>query len=137
MKRLLAASALIGLALLATGCATSVNTATRAESQASPAYVNDQRVITDQSLARKLTIVSINEGKASGNLLRIQATLRNNSSKPQTYLYKFDWISDEGMDLSSPTGGWQTLRFEGKEERSISAIATNPRAVDFRLKLRE
>jgi uncharacterized protein YcfL len=137
MKRLLVASSLLALALFATGCATSVNTASRAESQASPTYINDQRVVTDQSLARKLSIVSINEGKASGNLLRIQATLRNNSSRPQTFLYKFDWISDEGMELSGPTGGWQTIRFEGKEERSVSAIATNPRAVDFRLKLRE
>lgn len=137
MNRLLATSLLAALALFATGCATSVNTATRSEAQASPSLVNDKRVVTDQSLARKLSIVSINEGKASGNLLRVQATLRNNSSKPQTYLYKFDWISDEGMELSGPTGGWQTLRFEGKEERSVSAIATNPRAVDFRLKLRE
>lgn len=137
MKRILAASLVTALTLLVTGCATSVNTATRAEPQASPSYVNDQRVVTDQSLARKLTIVSINEGKASGNLLRIQATLRNNSSKAQTFIYKFDWISDEGMELSGPTVGWQTIRLEGKEERSVSAIATSPRAVDFRLKLRE
>lgn len=137
MKRILLATAAASLALFAGGCATSVNTVTRAESQASPSFVNDQRVMTDATLGRKLTVVSINEGKASGDLLRIQATLRNNSSKPQSYLYKFDWISDEGMELSSPTGGWKTLQLEGKEERSVSAIATSPRAVDFRLKLRE
>lgn len=128
---------LAALALFATGCATSVNTVSRAESQASPSYVNDQRVITDASLGRKVAIVSVNEGRASGDLLRIQVTLENRSSKPQAFTYKFDWISQEGMELSGPTGGWKQIQLQGRETRAVSAIATNPSAVDFRLKLRE
>lgn len=137
MKLLLPAVALAALALALGGCATSVNTVTRAQPEATPDFVNDKRVVTDQSLARKLTVVSVNQGKASGDLLKVQATLRNNSSKPQAFAYKFDFIADDGMELSSPTGGWKQIQLEGKEERSVAAIATSPRAVDFRLKLRE
>lgn len=135
--KLVLASSLLALGLLAGGCATSVNTVTRAEPQALPNYVGDQRVITDASLGRKVAIVSVNEAKVSGNLLKIQVTLENKSRKPQAFTYKFDWISDEGMELSGPTGGWKQIQLEGREQRAVSATATSPSAVDFRLKLRE
>lgn len=135
--KLVFASSLLALGLLAGGCATSVNTVTRAEPQALPNYVGDQRVITDASLGRKVAIVSVNEAKVSGNLLKIQVTLENKSRKPQAFTYKFDWISDEGMELSGPTGGWKQIQLEGREQRAVSATATSPSAVDFRLKLRE
>jgi uncharacterized protein YcfL len=135
MKIILPVLALAALGL--TGCATSVNTVQRANPQATPSYVSDQRVITDTTLARKLSTVSVNEAKVSGNLLKIQVTLENNSSKPQSFIYKFDWIADDGMELSGPTGGWKQVQLEGREVRAVSAIATSPRAVDFRLKVRE
>lgn len=128
---------LSALALLAGGCASSVNTVSRAEPQASPNYVADQRVVTDTTLGRKLGIVSVNDAKVSGDMLKVQVTLANKSSKPQAFTYKFDWIADDGMELSSPTGGWKQIQLEGREVRAVSAVATNPRAVDFRLKLRE
>lgn len=136
MKLLLAATALAA-ALLATGCATSVNTVSRAQPTATPDYVPDQRVITDSSLSRKVGIVSVNQSTVSGNLLKIQVTLENRSSKPQAFTYKFDWIAQDGMELSGPTGGWKQIQLQGREVRAVSAIAPTPAAADFRLKLRE
>jgi uncharacterized protein YcfL len=136
MKILVASAALVA-ALLATGCATSVNTVSRAQPQATPNYVADQRVITDPSLGRKVGIVCVNDAKVSGDLLKIQVTLENKSSKIQAFTYKFDWIGQDGMELSGPTGGWKQIQLEGREVRAVSAIATSPNAVDFRLKLRE
>jgi uncharacterized protein YcfL len=136
MKLLLTTSA-AALALLGSGCATSVNTVSRSESQATPSYVADQRVITDSSLGRKVAIVSVNEAKVSGDLLKIQVTLENRSTKPQAFTYKFDWIATDGMELSAPTGGWKQIQLEGRETRAVAAVATSPKAVDFRLKLRE
>lgn len=136
MKLVLAPLALAA-ALLAGGCATSVNTVSRAQPQATPNYVADQRVITDSTLGRKVGIVSVNESKVSTDLLKIQVTLENRSSKPQAFTYKFDWISQDGMELSGPTGGWKQIQLEGREVRAVSAIAPSPSAADFRLKLRE
>jgi uncharacterized protein YcfL len=135
--KLLLTTAALAAALLASGCATSVNTVSRAEPQATPNYVADQRVITDASLNRKVAIVSVNESKVSNNLLKIQVTLENRSSKPQAFTYKFDWIAQDGMELSGPTGGWKQIQLQGREQRAVSAIATSPTAADFRLKLRE
>lgn len=136
MKLVLATTALAA-ALLAGGCATSVNTVSRAQPEATPSYVADQRVITDASLGRKVGIVSVNESKVSTNLLKIQVTLENRSSKPQAFTYKFDWIGQDGMELSGPTGGWKQIQLEGRETRAVSAISPTPAGVDFRLKLRE
>ncbi len=136
MKLLLATTALAA-ALLAGGCATSVNTVSRAQPTATPDYVADQRVITDSTLARKVAIVSVNQSTVSNNLLKIQVTLENRSSKPQAFTYKFDWIAQDGMELSGPTGGWKQVQLQGREVRAVSAIAPTPAAADFRLKLRE
>jgi uncharacterized protein YcfL len=135
--KLLLASAALAAALLATGCAHSVNTVSRAEPRATPNYVNDQRVITDSTLGRKVGVVEVIDNKVSGNLLKVQVTLENRSSKPQAFTYKFDWIGQDGMELSSPTGGWKQIQLEGRETRAVAATATSPGATDFRLKLRE
>lgn len=133
----IAATGLLSLCLLLSGCASSVNTVSRAETRAMPNYVADQRVITDASLGRKVGILSVNENKVSGNLLKIQVTLENKSAKPQAFTYKFDWIGLDGMELASPIDGWKQIQLEGREVRAVSAVATRPSAVDFRLKLRE
>jgi uncharacterized protein YcfL len=135
--RLLLATTALATALLGAGCATSVNTVSRAQPNATPDYVADQRVLTDVTLSRKLAIVSVNQSTVSNNLLKIQVTLENRSSRPQAFTYKFDWISQDGMELSGPTGGWKQIQLEGREVRAVSAIAPTPAAADFRLKLRE
>ncbi len=124
-------------ALFAAGCATSVNSVERANPESAPHYVSDKRFVTDSTLARKVAFVSVNDSRVSGNLLKVQVTLENKSSKAQTFDYKFDWIADDGMELSSPTGGWKQIQLEGREVRAVSAVATSPRAADFRLKLKE
>jgi uncharacterized protein YcfL len=123
--------------LLLTGCASNVNTYERAESQAMPNYVPDKRVITDNTLAGTFRVVSINQSTVSGNLLKIQATIANLKNSYRTLNYKFEWIDVDGMAIDSPNETWKTLSLQGRETGTISTVSINPRAVDFRLKLRE
>ncbi len=125
-----------GLVLLLTGC-TNVNTYERAQSQATPNYVADKRVITDNTLAGTFRVVSINQGTVSGNLLKIQATVENLKSSLRTLNYKFEWVDAEGMAVDSPNETWKAIQFQGRETQTISTVAITPRAVDFRLKFRE
>ncbi len=127
---------LASAALLFTGC-TNVNTVQRAQPEAAPSTVADQRIITDKSLGRALSVVSVNESKVSGNLLKIQVTLENHKNSTRTYKYKFEWIGDDGMEVSSPANSWRVITFQGREVLAVSAVSTSPRAVDFRLKLQE
>ena len=130
-----AAIALMALGLLA-GCS-NVNTYERAESLATPNYVADKRVITDNTLAGTFRVVSINQATVSGNLLKVQATVENLKSKLRTLNYKFEWIDEDGMAVGSPNEGWKTIQLQGRETTTISTVAVSPRAVDFRLKFRE
>ncbi|AHF89963.1 hypothetical protein OPIT5_06755 [Opitutaceae bacterium TAV5] len=118
------------------GCSSSVNTVQRAQPEAHPDYVDDQRIITDSSLARALATVSVNQTHVSGNLLKIQVTLENRKNDPRTFRYKFDWIDENGMQIDS-VSGWRVIMLRGREVNAVSAVAISPRAVDFRLKLEE
>lgn len=137
-KRLLVTS-LVVTALLAalSGCSTNVNSVERAQSQATPDFVSDKRVVTDNTLARTVQVKSINQATVSGNLLKIQATLENLKNNPRTIRYKFEWIDQSGMAVNSPNETWKTLMLQGRETTMISTVAISPRAVDFVLKLSE
>ena len=124
-------------ALLLTGCANNVNTYERADSQAMPSYVPDKRVITDNTLAATFRVVSLNQATVSGNLLKVQATVENLKNSYRTLNYKFEWIDVDGMAIDTPNETWKTLSLQGRETGTISTVSVNPRAVDFRLKLRE
>ena len=124
------------LALLLGGCQ-NVNTYENAESRATPTYVADKRVITDNTLAGKLRVVSINQLTVSGNLLKIQATVENLSSSARNFNYKFEWIDQDGMAVNSPNETWKNLPLQGRETSTISTVALSPKAVDFKLKFRE
>lgn len=130
------ALAIATLGLLFSGCA-NVNTYERAESQANPNYVSDKRVITDNTLAGTIRVVSINQATVSGNLLKIQATVENLKSSLRTINYKFEWVDHEGMAIDSPNEGWKSVQLQGRETQTISTVAISFRAVDFRLKFRE
>jgi uncharacterized protein YcfL len=123
--------------LLLAGCASNVNTVERAQPEATPHYIPDKRVITDNTLAGAIRVVSINQTTVSGNLLKLQATVENLKSSTRTLNYKFDWVDRDGIALSSPTDTWKSIRLLGRETRTITAVAVSPRAVDFTLKLRE
>ncbi len=135
--RLGLAAGALGFAALFSGCASNVNTYERAESQAAPNYVADKRIITDNTLAGTFRVVSINQATVSGNLLKIQATVENLKNSYRTLNYKFEWVDVDGMSIDSPNETWKTLSLQGRESGTISSVAINPRAVDFRLKFRE
>ena len=124
------------LALLLGGCQ-NVNTYENAESRATPTYVADKRVITDNTLAGAVRVVSINQTTVSGNLLKIQATVENLKSTARTVNYKFEWIDQDGMAVNSANETWKSLALQGRETQTISTVAVSPKAVDFKLKFRE
>jgi uncharacterized protein YcfL len=126
-----------GTVLFFTACANNVNTYERAESQATPNYIADKRVITDNTLAGTVRVVSINQSTVSGNLLKVQATVENLRSSQRTVNYKFEWIDQDGMALDSANETWKSLPLQGRESTTISTVAVSPRAVDFKLKFRE
>lgn len=136
MKAILSISVVLCSAFLLSACSNSVNTVERADALASPDMIADKRVVTDPSLGRKVSIVGVNQG-ATGNLLRIQVEVENKTYSPQSFNYQFSWIDQDGFEVTSPAPIWKSAQVNGRERTFLSAIAPNPRVVDFRLNLLE
>lgn len=127
---------LFGLLLLC-GCAHNVNTVQPAQSQAATNYIADKRVITDNTLAGMVRVVSVNTDTVSGDLIKVQVTVENLKNSTRTLNYKFEWTDRSGMAVNSPNETWKSVRLMGRETTTISTVAVTPRAADFTLKLRE
>jgi uncharacterized protein YcfL len=129
-------SILLSGCVLLSGCATNVNSVTRAQPEATTRYVSDKRIITDATLAAIVRIVSVNEAVVSGNLRKIQVTLENAKDNTRVVSYRFEWTDRNGMAASLPES-WQRLAFAGRETLTVSSVARSPESVDFNLKLIE
>jgi uncharacterized protein YcfL len=70
----------------------------------------------------------------SGDLLKIDATLNNDSSKVRRVAYKLRWIDREGMRAVEEET-WKPLMMYENSNQVIQAIAPTPKAVDYRLVL--
>jgi len=120
--------------LLAGGCRT-VNSSQPADPQATPEVVEDERVSTDASVSASAQILAINETRLPSGLLKVQAEIYNKTRVKRTVNYRFEWVRQDGMAAHAMPAGWPSSRLFGKERKFISATATDPEAVDFRLKI--
>jgi uncharacterized protein YcfL len=126
------AVSLLGL----TGC-TTVNTVENAQKEGQRQMVTDARAITDGSLARKVSIVGVNQAMTPGGLLRIQVELLNRTRSLQRFNYRFEWFDANGMQVNNVISAVIPDQIEGKESKMISSIAPNPSCRDFRVKFIE
>ncbi len=71
----------------------------------------------------------------SGDLIKIDANLNNDSSTVKRIAYKFRWIDREGMRAWEEEV-WKPLLMYENSNLSVNTIAPTNKAVDFRLILR-
>ncbi len=133
-RSLILASALTLTA--ATGCSTNVNQIFAKNPNAAPTYINHEKAITDPSLNNKASVPEIIQAKR-GNLLEVQATLQNNTSKQVDVYYIIDWYDTQGIIIKSRNARWQKITLKGMETRHVTSLGLTPDAVDFRVKLQE
>ena len=126
------AAGLLGM----TGC-TTVNTVENAQKEGQRQMVTDVRAITDGSLARKVSIVGVNQAMTPGGLLRIQVELENRTRSLQRFNYRFEWFDANGMQVNNVISALIPDQIEGKESKMISSIAPSPSCKDFRVKFVE
>jgi uncharacterized protein YcfL len=129
---------LAGVALLVLcGCRTSVNTIENAQKEGQRQMISDSRVITDGSLARKVSFVGVNQTMTPGGLLKIQIELLNRKHSLQRFSYQFQWFDASGMLLDSVASPTVPDQIEGGESKFISSVAPTPACKDFRVKFIE
>jgi uncharacterized protein YcfL len=128
-------AALVAVALAAAGCHTTVNSVENAQKSGQRYMIPDQRVITDLSLNRKVSVVGVNTAMTPGNVLKVQVELLNRTRSLQRFAYHFEWFDANGMQINNVLSGTVADQIEGGESKFISAVAPNPTCTDFRLKL--
>ena len=119
------------------GACNSVNTVERVQPQAIPDVVDFKRVISNPALQQIVSVVSVNEGTVSGDLMKVQVGLENKTYDYQNFSYEFVWFMKDGMQVKTPPSLWKPGQIQGRETIYISGIAPNPRVVDFQLNLLE
>jgi len=93
-------------------------------------------VFNSSNLEGDLQIVSMQSALA-GNIMRAQATLKSKDRETLSFQYRFDWYDASGMEINSGAGSWKPLLITGREAKTIQGVAPDPRAKEFKLKIRE
>ncbi|MDD2898629.1 MAG: YcfL family protein [Desulfuromonadaceae bacterium] len=97
----------------------------------------DKKVVFNNSgLKGDIEIVEMKSSQA-GDLMRAQATLRSKDKATVLFQYRFDWYDAGGFEINSGAGSWKPLILTGRETKTIQNVAPDPRAKEFKLKLRE
>ena len=73
--------------------------------------------------------------KVSGDLIRIDANLNNDSKSVKRVSYKWRWIDREGMRAWEEEA-WKPLMLYDNSNQVVNTVAPTNKAVDFRLILR-
>jgi uncharacterized protein YcfL len=129
--------AVIGFAaglLAVSGCKSSVNSVENAQKTGQRQMISDQRVITDRGLAKKVSIVGVNQVTTPGGFLKVQIELLNTTRSPQRFSYRFEWFDATGMLISSPAAPAFPDQIDGGEDKFITGQSPTPVCKDFRVK---
>jgi uncharacterized protein YcfL len=142
MNRKLNIAAAAAVLLLATGCATKKGFEVPGFAFGCP--IGDTKVSSMDDLVKAKVIV---EGRRStvqatemrcsktGDLIRIDANLNNDSRSVRRVAYKFRWIDREGMRASDEEP-WKPLMLYDNSNLVVNTVSPSNKAVDFRLILR-
>ena len=68
----------------------------------------------------------------TGDLIKIDANLNNDSKSVKRIAYKFRWMDREGMRAAEEET-WKPLMLYENSNATVSTVAPSPKAVDFRL----
>jgi uncharacterized protein YcfL len=93
-------------------------------------------VFNNSGLKGDIQIVDIKSAMA-GDILRAQATLRSKDKDTLTFQYRFEWYDAGGLEINSGAGSWKPLILNGRETKTVQGVAPDPRAKEFKLKIRE
>lgn len=85
-------------------------------------------------LADNLRISNTHTGFA-GNLLKVQATITNDSSDHLDFRYKFKWLDKNGFEIAVDGRPWTPMLIAPYESKSVQAIAPDPRVNTFKILL--
>ncbi|OGV49190.1 MAG: hypothetical protein A2X49_04460 [Lentisphaerae bacterium GWF2_52_8] len=151
MKKILTLLVFVGftaLCLLAiSGCTNSVNSTENADKVMVPDPVNTKKVILDDALSSRLSILSVDSQTLPGGELKVQVSLRSNrvgfwawlwhGNRTYRVSYRFHWFNEKGMRVDTANSVWLEKEILPGEAIWLSSVAPNASCKDFQLQLKE
>ena len=123
--------------LLVSSCAKNgkVGTVSKKDPQDQSPEPKMKKVEFGGGLEKSLDVIRITQGKAEGDLLRIQVELKNISSKEVMLTHKLEWLDQEGFLVKDSSLAWKALMIRPGESKMIESISSRPGVTTFRLKV--
>lgn len=126
----------LGSVVFLAACAASVNTIENADSGTGKQLLNDRRIVTDSGTLDMATPLEIRTGTTpDGTLMRIQLELMNRTDEIGRVFYFVEWFDEQGMKIAVPSV-WKQLNIQPAKIESVTAVAPNAAARDFRISLK-
>ena len=142
MKSAWTIAAAVLVAAAAAGCATKKGFEVAGQAYGCP--IGDAKVSSMEDLVKlkvmmegtRTTVVPTEmRCSRSGDLLKIDANLNNDSRTVKRISYKFRWIDREGMRASEEEA-WKPLLIYDNSNLTVNTVSPTSKAADFRLILR-
>ncbi|SNB47538.1 YcfL family protein [Geobacter sp. DSM 9736] len=92
-------------------------------------------IINNGSLGRDVEVVDMRSAMV-GDMMTAQVSLRSKDRDTINLEYRYEWFDLQGMETGS-SSAWKPLLLYSRETRTVQGIAPDPRAREFKLKLRE
>jgi hypothetical protein len=112
-----------------------VGTVSKKDPQDQSAEPELKKVEFGGGLEKSLDVIRITQGKAVGDLLRIQVEMKNISSKEVMITHKLEWLDQEGFLVKDTSLVWKALMIRPGESKMIESISSRPGVTTFRLKV--
>lgn len=87
-------------------------------------------------LSASLAIADTKVGYA-GNLLKVQATIKNDSRSDLNFQYKFKWLDKDGFEVAINGRPWTPLSITPYESKSVQGVAPNPSVKAFKIMVQD
>ena len=101
-----------------------------------PSEIAYEQVITDPIVNAFAHVVSVREARSAGGYLQVQVDIYNKLPWRKPVNYRFEWMDEAGMILSSsPADAWLLVVMEPKGTSTLQSTAPTGAAADFRLQL--
>ncbi len=124
------------LALGACNSVTSVNTVQPEGSTPIPPSVVLKKTNFDASLAQGATVNGAYESRTPAGALRVQVQVANRSGTSETdFMWKCEWFDGKGVSIPGQNPQWTKVILLPGQETTVTLIAPNPEAVDWRLSM--
>ena len=92
-------------------------------------------IYRDDFTASRLEVVESRLTRNQDGRAWAQIDLRNPEDRHVTFSQKFEWLDPDGQVLNSGPNRWKLRSIGRRSQETISKVASDPRAVDFRLQL--